>query len=158
MTQEGLDALLNSDNLNEIIENYHEDEENHSVSMIKQLNSVTTDSEEKVTQTTQKLEQIINEVNATKQCINSNEIEKANIILNDVENMLFDVISFMQYQDIHRQKIERVINKIIEMSDLSDEELAKLSLNIACSAKYIDGDNKQILDNEDIDKLINQIK
>ena len=158
MTQEELDALMNAKNLDEIIENFEEtkeDEENHNINMIEQLNSVTTDSEEKATQTTDMLEQIVNEVEAIKTCIKDNELEKANFILDDIKNMVYDIINFMQYQDIHRQKIERVMNKLIETNNISKEELEKIGLNIANSAKHIDGDNNEILGNEDIDAIVN---
>jgi len=155
MTQEELDELMNADNLDEIIENFEEDsEDNHQIGMIEQLNSVTMDSEVKATQITDKLEQVINEVDATKICLNNNELEKASFILEDIKNMIFDIINFMQYQDIHRQKIERVMNKLIETNNISEEDLRKIGLNIANSAKHIDGDDNETLNNDDIEKLI----
>ena len=157
MTQEELDALMNADNLDEIIDNFedtNEENSNHQINMIEQLNSVTTDSEIKATEVADKLEQIINEVDATKVCIENNDLEKAKFILEDIKNMIFDIISFMQYQDIHRQKIERVMNKLIETNNISEEELRKIGLNIASSAKHIAGDDNDTLDNDDIEALI----
>ena len=156
MTQEELDALINAENLDEILENFEEkkEEKDEHIEMVGQLNSVTTDSEVKATQVTQKLEQILNEVDAIKICLEKNELDKANFILDDIKNIVFDSINFMQYQDIHRQKIERVINKLIETNNISEEDLRKIGLNIAGSAKHIDGDNNEVLNNDDIDELI----
>jgi len=156
MTQEELDALMNAENLDEILENFEEeqDEADEHIEMVGQLNSVTTDSEVKATQITQKLEQILNEVDAIKICLEKNELDKVNFILDDIKNIVFDSINFMQYQDIHRQKIERVINKLIETNNISEEELKKIGLNIAGSAKHIAGDENNILNNDDIEDLI----
>jgi len=156
MTQEELDALINAENLDEILENFEEkkEEKDEHIEMVGQLNSVTTDSEVKATQITQKLEQILNEVDAIKICLEKNELDKANFILDDIKNIVFDSINFMQYQDIHRQKIERVINKLIETNNISEEDLRKIGLNIAGSAKHIDEDNNEVLNNDDIDELI----
>jgi len=70
----------------------------------------------------------------------------------------FSALEIMQYQDIHRQKIERVINimralikymnKLFE-GKVSDEERVK-------SATYIPGDNKEVVSDEDIEELLKQ--
>ena len=67
-------------------------------------------------------------------------------------------MDIMQYQDIHRQKIERVINimralirymnKLFE-GKVSDEERVK-------SATYIPGDNKEVVSDEEIEELLKQ--
>ena len=156
MTQEELDALINATDLDEIIEDVEEEqnEQDEHVEMVGQLNSVITDSEVKATQITDKLEQIIDEVDAIKICLENNEIKKVNFILDDIKNIVYDSINFMQYQDIHRQKIERVINRLIETNNITEEELQKIGLNIAGSAKHIAGDENNILNNDDIEDLI----
>jgi DNA repair exonuclease SbcCD ATPase subunit len=76
----------------------------------------------------------------------------------DVEMRVFSALEIMQYQDIHRQKIERVINimralikymnKLFE-GKISDEERVQ-------SASYIPGDNKEVVSDEDIEELLKQ--
>ena len=72
---------------------------------------------------------------------------------------IFMAMDIMQYQDIHRQKIERVINimralikymnKLFEGS-IEDEKRVK-------SAKHIHGDeNEEVLSDEDIEALLEQ--
>ncbi len=68
-------------------------------------------------------------------------------------------MDIMQYQDIHRQKIERVINimralikymnKLFE-GNIDDEQRVQ-------SARHIHGDeNNEVLSDEDIEALLNQ--
>ena len=72
---------------------------------------------------------------------------------------IFMAMDIMQYQDIHRQKIERVINimralikymnKLFE-GNIEDEKRVK-------SAKHIPGDkNEEVLSDEDIEALLEQ--
>ena len=149
MTQEELDALMNAKNLDEI----EIEEKNNEISMVKDLNSINIESEQKGVETTETLERIINELDAIKKLLKTNELEKIDIIADDLKNMVFELINNMQYQDIHRQKVERVMNKIIEISNIPEEKLKELSINIAKSAKNID---EEKLDNDDIEKLLEQ--
>ena len=86
----------------------------------------------------------------------ANEISDANI---NAENEIFTVMHIMQYQDIHRQKIERVINimralikymnRLFE-GKVEDEKRVK-------SAKHLHGDEtEEVVSDEDIEKLIAQ--
>ena len=86
----------------------------------------------------------------------ANEISDANI---NAENEIFTVMDIMQYQDIHRQKIERVINimralikymnRLFE-GKVEDEKRVK-------SAKHLHGDEtEEVVSDEDIEKLIAQ--
>ena len=72
---------------------------------------------------------------------------------------IFTAMDIMQYQDIHRQKIERVINimralikymnKLFE-GNIEDEQRVQ-------SARHIHGDeNNEVLSDEDIEALLNQ--
>ena len=72
---------------------------------------------------------------------------------------IFTAMDIMQYQDIHRQKIERVINimralikymnKLFE-GNIEDEQRVQ-------SARHIYGDeNNEVLSDEDIEALLNQ--
>ena len=84
----------------------------------------------------------------------------ANKILEDNQNAgdeIFTVMDIMQYQDIHRQKIERVINimralikymNVLFEGKIEDEKRVK-------SAKHIEGDeNEDIMSNDDIEKIL----
>ncbi len=89
-------------------------------------------------------------------------IQKANDIIerNDMTSgKLFTVMDIMQYQDIHRQKIERVINimralikymnKLFEGS-IEDEKRVQ-------SARHIHGDkDNEVLSDDDIEALLDQ--
>jgi len=89
-------------------------------------------------------------------------IQKADEIVKRNETTsekIFTVMDIMQYQDIHRQKIERVINimralikymnKLFEGS-IEDEKRVQ-------SAKHIHGDeNSEVLSDDDIEALLDQ--
>ncbi len=98
--------------------------------------------------------------------IELSEIEKT---IQNIENIIkrnettsekiFTAMDIMQYQDIHRQKIERVINimralikymnKLFE-GNIEDEQRVQ-------SARHIHGDeNNEVLSDEDIEELLNQ--
>ena len=87
------------------------------------------------------------------------KIEKSIEINEATSEKIFMAMDIMQYQDIHRQKIERVINimralikymnKLFEGS-IEDEKRVK-------SAKHIHGDeNEEVLSDEDIEALLEQ--
>jgi hypothetical protein len=82
------------------------------------------------------------------------DIKKTN---EEAENEIFNVMEIMQYQDIHRQKIERVINimralikymnRLFE-GKIEDEKRIK-------SANYLYGDeSEEVVSDEDIEKLL----
>ncbi|GAX87671.1 conserved hypothetical protein [Lebetimonas natsushimae] len=84
----------------------------------------------------------------------ANKISEENI---NAENEIFTVMDIMQYQDIHRQKIERVINimralikymnRLFE-GKIEDEKRVK-------SAKHLQGDEtEEVVSDEDIEKLL----
>jgi methyl-accepting chemotaxis protein len=86
----------------------------------------------------------------------ANEINDTNM---NAENEIFTVMDIMQYQDIHRQKIERVINimralikymnRLFE-GKIEDEKRVK-------SAKHLHGDeNEELVSDEDIEKLLEE--
>ncbi len=76
----------------------------------------------------------------------------------EMENKLFTALEIMQYQDIHRQKIERVINimralikymnKLFE-GKIDDKERVQ-------SADYIHGDSDEIVTEDEIEKLLQE--
>ena len=145
--------------------------------VVAQLDQVTRDSEKKATEVFEKLENLLN---YAQNVINiSNELrvlieqssledkapyEKFIKELNSSSNTALDEIeaamNIMQYQDIHRQKIERVINIVRALnnymntlfsSDIKDEERAS-------SAQYIAGDsNKEdVLSDEEIEQMLKE--
>jgi len=215
MTQEELDALLNShndlENMEDIEENDGEELENeidnnedeeiypppaddkHKV--VAQLDEVTRESEEKASQVLEiitsiaddieryisefrnileflehqktifeKLHEKFPDIKTFEKELNSinEKINEINEILSEsyeVENKVLMALEIMQYQDIHRQKIERVINimralikymnKLFE-GRLPDEERVK-------SAHHIHGDeNEDVVSDEDIEELLKQ--
>jgi len=96
----------------------------------------------------------LNEIDNTIQKINN--VVKRNEITSE---KIFTVMDIMQYQDIHRQKIERVINimralikymnKLFE-GNIEDE-------NRVQSAKHIHGDTEnEVLSDDDIEALLDQ--
>lgn len=99
-----------------------------------------------------------------------NTVEISNILENLLENMkdwsldtsveekisnhISDVFGLMQYQDMHRQRIERVINYVCENNNIDPAQY-----NIAPSAKYIQGDtNSDIVSDDELAALINEYK
>jgi DNA repair exonuclease SbcCD ATPase subunit len=214
MTQEELDALLNSDNGLENIdlneedtsqtgENKENEEESEAIipppadddnKVVAQLDEVTKESEEKATQVLEIITSISDDIEKFKSTFEDilsflekqktlfeklhekfpdiktfeKELSEINSKIEKIKNMLesaedaemrvFSALEIMQYQDIHRQKIERVINimralikymnKLFE-GKVSDEERVQ-------SATYIPGDNKEVVSDEDIEELLKQ--
>jgi len=141
--------------------------------VVEQLDQVTKDSEEKAGQVFERLETLMNHslniVNIAKemnQLIKKSkiknkepyqklvdELEKvANNSLDEIEKTM----ELMQYQDIHRQKIERVINIVRALSNYMNT-LFSSSINDedrVSSAQYIAGDDKaDVLSDEEIEAL-----
>ena len=98
------------------------------------------------------------EVNAQLIYDNAESIEK---IINDLElplhkkdkvaNKISDIFGLLQHQDLHRQKIERVVNLVCEKNDID-----KSQYNLAPSAKNID--SCDIMSNDELEALIKQMQ
>jgi predicted RNase H-like nuclease (RuvC/YqgF family) len=210
MTQEELDALLNSgENLDLGDENFEENDnsaadevsgvdnnldgdddpvmpppadEKHKV--VAQLDEVTKESEEKASQVleiiseiSEDVEKLTSKLNDVKSFLDKektifeklhekfphiktfeNEIKEVLENSEEMENKLFTALEIMQYQDIHRQKIERVINimralikymnKLFE-GKIDDKERVQ-------SADYIHGDSDEIVTEDEIEKLLQE--
>ena len=143
--------------------------------MVQQLDDVTKDSEEKATQVLDMIDALnailtdseaqANEVkellNKNLKDENQNAVNKVDEIIKKLQNGQDDcmsVMDVMQYQDIHRQKIERVINVMRALikymnslfeSDVDDKKRPP-------SAVYLDGDKTDnLMSDEDIEALIN---
>lgn len=152
MTQEELDALMAGDIDTAIEENI---EENHHHDMAEQLGSVTKESEVKATEIFDRLESILDITSTLKN--SSSSIDEG---LLNIENIVMDIMSTMQYQDIHRQKIERVINNMRSISKLMNQTLNIVdNEDIAPSAKHIAGDDtSDLVSDEELEALIASMK
>lgn len=168
MTQDELDALMAGDvdleSLEDDVKEMEKKEDkkdghdhkhyddNH---LVAQLGDVTAESELKATQIFDKLDSVLVKVD---------ELEKSpdtlNIAVNDIRNEIFEIMSIMQYQDIHRQKIERVINTMRSISQLMSHTLNSVSpQSYAPSAKHISGDSdtSDLVDDAELEALIAQM-
>jgi hypothetical protein len=82
-------------------------------------------------------------------------ISNSNLSFNEkekVSNKLTEVFGFLQHQDLHRQKIERVVNYVCEKNDID-----KSQYNLAPSAKNIDNTDDNISEDE-LEALIKQMQ
>jgi tRNA G37 N-methylase Trm5 len=86
--------------------------------------------------------------------------DDSNIILNSanaIEDNTMNIIEIMQFQDIHRQKIERVINVMRSLSNYMNVLLEGQidDSNRVSSAKHLIGDDDtDVVSNDDIEALI----
>ena len=87
-------------------------------------------------------------------------LENIVIKLQDGQNDIMNIMDMMQYQDIHRQKIERVINVMRALAKYMNSLFAS---NIddksrAPSAVHLDGDKTEnLMSDDDIESLINSL-
>ena len=98
------------------------------------------------------------EINAQLIYENAESIEK---VINDSElplhkkdkiiDKISDIFGLLQRQDLHRQKIERVVNFVCEKNDID-----KSQYNLAPSAKNID--SCDIMSNDELEALIKQMQ
>ena len=71
-----------------------------------------------------------------------------------VLNKISDIFGLLQHQDLHRQKIERVVNFVCEKNNID-----KSQYNLAPSAKSIDAnDSEESLSEEELELLIKQMQ
>lgn len=151
MTQEELDALMAGD-LNGDVETISDDSHHHD--MAEQLGSVTKESEVKATEIFDKLESILDITGNLK-----SSSENLADGLTSIETIVMDIMATMQYQDIHRQKIERVINNMRSISKLMNQTLHIVDDDIAPSAKHIAGDaTSDLMSDEELEALIASMK
>ena len=69
-----------------------------------------------------------------------------------IGNAVSDIFGLLQHQDLHRQKIERVVNFVCEKNNID-----KSQYNLAPSAKNIDSCEETLSDDE-LEALIKQIQ
>jgi len=167
MTQDELDALMAGDvdldsldhdvkemEKKEDIQDGHEHKHYNDNHLVSQLGEVTQESEMKATEIFDKLDTIL---------VKLDEMDKAEDktkSTGEIRDIIFETMSIMQYQDIHRQKIERVINTMRSISQLMSHTLDSVSPKAhAPSAKHISGDNdtSDLMDESELEALIAQM-
>jgi methyl-accepting chemotaxis protein len=123
--------------------------------LAKELGAISKESEKNSSLVVDKLDAVIDKLDKV-----SSEFSQTQDSIDKIKSMVFDIISSMQYQDIHRQKIERVINTMRGIANMMNSTLDSVEedINIAPSAKHIDGDNSdEVLNSDDIEALIAQM-
>lgn len=110
--------------------------------LIKELCDVIKESETNSISIYEDLETIDNLINNSD--IPTHESKKIN-------DLISNSFGLLQHQDLHRQKIERVVNHVCEHNSIDPSEY-----NIASSAKFIAGD--EVSDNVSDDELEELIK
>jgi hypothetical protein len=86
------------------------------------------------------------------------DLESEVAMLQDNGDQIMNIMDIMQYQDIHRQKIERVINVMRALSKYMNTLFSsdKDDDSRVSSANHIHGDDntEDVMDNEDIEALL----
>jgi hypothetical protein len=84
-------------------------------------------------------------------------IDEINNAINDENNKVFEAMELMQFHDINRQKIERVMSVIKKLSNylngLFEDDSSKPEVQIA---KHISGDSSESVTEDDLDSLISE--
>jgi hypothetical protein len=133
--------------------------EQNKDTMVTQLHHASKESEQKAGEVLDQLDLLLSTVDLIEDELKHSNHNNVLESLNNMRNIVFDAMSMMQYQDIHRQKIERVINIMRDISNRMSSTLDDIESNsYSKSAKYIDGDSiDDLISHEDIDSLISQI-
>ena len=84
-------------------------------------------------------------------------LEDMKTIMNAEDMKIFEAMELMQFNDINRQKIERVMSVIRKLSfylnNLFEDDYTEQEIAVA---KHIHGDEGEVLIGEDLDKLIEE--
>ena len=144
--------------------------------VVDQLDQVTRDSEKKASEVFDKLELLMNHLQninniaeelhqlVTKSKIKDKKpyekliTELSNTANNSIDEII-NTMDIMQYQDIHRQKIERVINIVRALNNYMNSLFSSKirDEDRVSSAQYIAGDNKEdVLTDEEIEEMLKQ--
>lgn len=111
--------------------------------LISQLCDVIKESELNAVEIYDKLENIISITDALN--LPMHEGSK-------IKNLISDSMGLIQHQDLHRQKIERVVNAVCETNNIDSSKY-----NLASSAKHLAGDNtSDVLSPEELEALISE--
>lgn len=119
-------------------------ENNFELTIIKELNSSKTSAEEHSANV------ITNLDHAILLLQDDNESQQ-------IKTLLYKVIDDMQYQDLNRQKIERVMNLLITKYDICHDILIKENIKISPSAHHIDHEDGDCLSDEELENMIADI-
>jgi hypothetical protein len=130
-----------------VIENVLEDG-----SILGQLLAVTKDSEEKATSIFDELEDVATNLD---DAIKSVEDEKAKATIAKAILSLRQAMSNLQFQDINRQKIERVMHAMNAVSNILSDGDSIVDGTLPPAPRHIDGDNTDdLVDDDELAKLI----
>ncbi|RXJ86970.1 hypothetical protein [Arcobacter sp. CECT 8985] len=116
----------------------------NSEELIKELCDVIKESEENASLIYENFEYIQSYINS------SNLSMKVKGQIND---KISTSLGVLQHQDLHRQKIERVVNFVCDKYDID-----KSKYNIADSAKIIDKNDGDIVSDDELEALIKQMQ
>lgn len=111
--------------------------------LIHQLCEVIKESEYDAVQIFENAEEIANVIDGLKIPLYKRE---------KITDLISNIYGFLQRQDLHRQKIERVVNYVCEKNDID-----KSQYNLAPSAKTID-ETEDVLSEEELALLIAQMQ
>ncbi len=74
--------------------------------------------------------------------------------LKRIHDLISNSFGLLQHQDLHRQKIERVVNHVCERNNIDAS-----NFNFASSAKYISGDDsKEVVSDDELEALIKSMQ
>lgn len=72
---------------------------------------------------------------------------------NKINDLISNSMGLLQHQDLHRQKIERVVNYVSETNNIDISEY-----NISNSAKFIAGDSSDTVSDDELEALIKSMQ
>jgi hemerythrin len=135
------------------------DENNEIQNLSKQIEELSTQQLQLLGLLNQKfpnIKQFKDSLEQTQQIVDKTTVLSSKV---DEENMkLFEAMELMQFQDIHRQKIERVMSVIKKLSNylnnLFEDESGTIDNLVV--AKHIHGDDEETVDADDLEALISQ--
>jgi hypothetical protein len=142
------------DNIVESLESSaHENKDYGPQAMVDQLENIIDDSVSHSNEIFAKLDGILDIISSSE----NDEIKKKDAI-EQIKTSVFDMMTVMQFQDMHQQKIERVINNlVVHLADDGVDVTTKKQH--APSAKHIDGDSDtdDLVDEDELEALIAQM-
>ena len=113
--------------------------------LIKELCDVIKESEKNAISIYESLENIDNIVNDLDIPLHQSK---------KLQEQISSSFGLLQHQDLHRQKIERVVNHVCETNNIDSSEY-----NIASSAKHISGDeSSDTVSDDELEALIKSMQ
>ena len=124
-------------------------------SVLGQLLAVTKDSEEKATSIFDELDVVAQSLD---DAIKSIEDEKAKAIIAKAILSLRQAMSNLQYQDINRQKIERVMHAMDAVSNILSDAGSVVKGELPPAPRHIEGDNTDdLVDDDELERLVKEL-